>query len=193
MTRYLLPFLLLPFCLSCRGGRTDVPAAVQEHPVVAYEDTVYCFNQRSIVSAGGLKGVIDDDGQVILSPEWDSIEFLSDEVALLSRSGLWYLCTRDGRLFAESGNPSDLETSFRERLAEMQDLDLAYWDAVLDQLDQLRAACLQASSRRVDARIRQERARLDGLLADAGRGSMSRAQLDRLGQILSDFNSMYRR
>ena len=94
---YLLLFFSLPVVHSCQAGQ--VRSEMQETDVF-YDDTVYCFNQRSIVTLGSQKGLIDENGTRILAPEWDSIEFLDDEVALLGRSGLWYLCTRDGRFFA---------------------------------------------------------------------------------------------
>ena len=117
--RYLLFALTVSYLVSCMNAGPDVQTPVQEP--VTYEDTVYCFNQRSVVSLEGKKGLIDTEGQVVLEPEWDSIEFLDDEVALLSRSGIWYLCTKDGRLFAETSDPGILESSFHALLAEMQD------------------------------------------------------------------------
>ena len=85
--KYLLPALLL---LACARSQETAPEAQ------AYEDSVYCFNQRSIVSAGGLYGMTDTSGTRILPLAYTSLEFLSDEVALGRREGRWYLLTRDG-------------------------------------------------------------------------------------------------
>ena len=189
--RYLLFALTVSYLVSCMNAGPDVQTPVQEP--VTYEDTVYCFNQRSVVSLEGKKGLIDTEGQVVLEPEWDSIEFLDDEVALLSRFGIWYLCTKDGRLFAETSDPGILESSFRALLAEMQDKDSKYWDDILDRLEDLSEACINSRSKRPDARILRERALLSELLSSGIRGKMSASQTERLDKIVLKFNSLYRK
>ena len=189
---YLSMTLSILCCLSC-SRVWSISESTPVQSVTEYEDTVYCFNQRSVVSLGEKKGLIDNEGREILATEWDSIEFLDDDVALLSRSGLWYLCTRDGRLFAEAPEPSDLESTFRSRYAEVTDKDSAYWDGVLDQLDNLREACVGSRSRRPDERVLQEFARLQELISKEHGGGMSRSQEERFERILSDFKSSYRK
>ena len=153
---------------------------------------MYCFNQRSIVQLQGKKGLVDVGGRQILAPEWHSIEFLDDEVALLSRSGKWFLCTRDGRLFAEGEDKALLEESFRARLDRMRDVDYRFWEEVLTKLDALGEACLSSKSRRPDAQLRNSYAELLEIL-ERRSGEMSKEQKERFEQIVSDFNANYRR
>ena len=54
--RYLLFALTVSYLVSCMNAGPDVQTPVQEP--VTYEDTVYCFNQRSVVSLEGKKGLI---------------------------------------------------------------------------------------------------------------------------------------
>ena len=179
---------LLLALVGCQDHRVHAPEAPQK---LKYEDSVYCFNQRSIVTYGGLKGMVGEDGDVILAPEWDAIEFLDDDVALLQKSGLFYLCTREGRIFAESVEAESLEGSFRQRLSETLEADLLSWDRVLDQLDALCEACLACDGRRPDAQVIHENSVLQERLNNTS-GTMSLEQKDRLEQIRKKFISLYR-
>lgn len=174
--------------VGCQDHRIPAPEAPQK---IVYEDSVYCFNQRSIVTLDGLKGMVGEDGEVILAPEWDAIEFLDDDVALLQKSGLFYLSTRDGRIFAESLEAGSLEGSFRQRLSETLEADLLSWDRVLDQLDALCEICLACDGRRPDAQAVYENSVLQEYLNNTS-GSMSPKQKERLEQIRKKFVSLYR-
>ena len=157
----------------------------------AYEDSVYCFNRRSIVTLGGLKGIVDDSGNTVLRPEWDSAEFLDDDVALLSKEGLWYLCTRDGRVFASSASPEELEETHSERLEALLEADILYWDNVLDRLQALCDACISAHGGKRDENVIRENSALRHLLEEAPGGSMTGSQQERLDRIEREFKSMY--
>ena len=171
----------------------QVASAPQIPAIKAYEDSVYCFNMRSIVSRNGLKGITDLEGNVVLPLEWDSIEFLDDDVALLSRSGLWYLTTRDGRIFGQSDDVSELEASFKEMFTRMQEDDMRYWDDVLDQLEALSHACMASARRGVNESILSERNKLQQLLKESHGTAMSKEQEKRLEVIESEFSSLYHR
>ena len=82
--------VFLPAVLaSCHGAavRTQEAAA---RP--AYEDSVYCFNGRMIVSSEGRKGLADTLGHVILPLEWEQVEFLDDDVARTWRTWSGIIC-----------------------------------------------------------------------------------------------------
>lgn len=182
--------VFLPVVLaSCHGAavRTQEAAA---RP--AYEDSVYCFNGRMIVSSEGRKGLADTLGHVILPLEWEQVEFLDDDVALLGRAGLFYLCTADGRIFAESADREDLERDYIRLLSGLKEADSGQWDQVLDQLEALCASCLAAKPRHVDKKILEEKAALVSLL-DGIPGRMSPEQEARLARIESRFIALYRR
>ena len=185
-------YLLFPFLVfSLTACREGTPADVPVREEVTYDDSLYCFNGRSLVSRDGRWGIVDTSGREILALEWDSADFLDDEVALLARSGIFYLCTRDGRIFAEDVDSGVLERSFRARLSEMQAADYQDWDQVLDRLETLCDACLAARNHRLDDRIIQENANLRELLAGI-QGGMTLDQQNRLERIVDRFNTMYR-
>lgn len=182
--------LLLPWLLLAGCNHTPAVSGTDE-PRIHYDDSIYCFNGRSIVSLNGLWGLVDIKGTYILEPEWDAIEFLSDDVALLRRTGLYYLCTRDGRVFAENTDPDILESSYQTFLTEMEYADRQRWDKVLDRLESLCDACIAGTARRPDSRILQEKAALESELTGIS-GQMSKQQDERLKQIVDKFNAYYR-
>lgn len=179
-------FLSIPCC-------RQAPPSPKTAATIAYDDSVYCFNQRSIVSRDGHKGITDLQGKLVLPLEWDSIEFLDDDVALLSRSGLWFLCTRDGRIFAQGSNSSGLEQSFKELFTQLQENDIRYWDSVLDQLESLSSACLSNTKNGISESILSERGKLLQLLGESPGAAMSKTQEKRLEAIVSEFSSLYHR
>ena len=130
--KYLLPTLLL---LACARAQETAPEAQ------AYEDSVYCFNQRSIVSAGGLYGMTDTSGTRILPLAYTSLEFLSDEVALGRRGGRWYLLTRDGETVRQGDSrrvADDWEAAYESWLQRRD----SFWDVALDRYEALCHTCI---------------------------------------------------
>lgn len=186
---YILLFAVILVTPCCRqASPNSLTSATKD-----YDDSVYCFNMRSIVSRDGLKGITDTEGNILLPLEWDSIEFLDDDVALLSRSGLWYLSTKNGRIFGQGDNASELEASFKETFALMQEDDMRYWDHVLDQLEALSYACIANAHKGMNESILSERNKLQLLLDEAPGTAMNKAQEKRLGAIESEFSSLYPR
>ena len=62
------------------------------------EGTWPCFNGCNIVLQGGCYGLVSDTGQEILPAAYDGIEFLDNDIALLSQAGTFSLTTRQGRI-----------------------------------------------------------------------------------------------
>ena len=109
----------------------------------SFIDTLDCLNGRFVVTApDGGKGLMDPEGRLIVEPVWDMIEFLSPEVAELQRNGLCFLCSGEGRIFAEGADKEELAASFQKRYERMLFEDMRHWDEVLDQADSLCSACL---------------------------------------------------
>ena len=158
--------------------------------VRAYDDSVYCFNGCYVVSREGRLGVIDSSGRQILAPEWDTAEFLEDDIALLSRHGVYYLSTDTGRIFAESADPEMLEKEARMRLNEVLYADYQAWNEVLDQLESLSQACLAGQGKRPGQRIVQARERLLKSLSHVS-GTMTPEQESRLDAIVNHFSTLY--
>lgn len=132
--------------------------------------------------------MIDDAGTVILSPEWDSVEFLDDEIALLKRSESYYLSTRDGRIFTEAASAADLDANYQERWAETQDADIRKWDIVLDRLDELCTQCLRLGEKQPDKAAEAAYASFSAALTAAS-GQMSPLQQERFERIVLRFNT----
>ncbi|MBR5403273.1 MAG: hypothetical protein IK113_03495 [Bacteroidales bacterium] len=190
MTR-ILPYLtLVLFCLTaCKTERADLPSYASS---ATFDDTLYCFNQRYIVHLDGKAGIIDDSGKVCLKPEWDSAEFLDDEVALLSRGGVFYLCTKDGRVFAESSSVLELIGNADDLLLHAMDEDVRHWDSVLDALEELCDVCLSSRSRKINDNILIAHQALQEKLQGAS-GSMTTIQQERLEEIVTRFQTFYRK
>lgn len=183
---FLFPAILSLLASSC-GNVPSSPAP--EQPCASYNDTLYCFNGRSIVHLDGLAGLIDDSGHLLLAPEWLSIEFLDDETALLQGNGRYCLCTKDGRVFAESVSQEELEQNSRELLARMQDSDIRLWDNILDRLDDLCSLCI---SRAPNKEILASYAALKELLSQA-EAPMTASQQTRFEDTVRRFNTFARR
>ncbi len=186
-----ISYLVCMLCFTALVSCARTPAVPGAAPRAQYDDSVYCFNRRAIVTLDGRKGMVDDGGEVILPPEWDSMEFLDDDTALLSKGGLWYLCTGGGRIFAQSADSSELEASSRRLHDEMLEADMRYWDAVLDRLQALSTACIAAGPGKPGESVVRERTQLQILLSDAPGGPMNSAQQARLSEIEAGFKSMY--
>ena len=94
----LLMVVLLAFLTACSNS----PAPVGDMTAAArgYDDTTYCFNSLSIVTRDGLQGLMDSCGRELLPPEYDRVEFVSDDIALVSKAPDFWLVTRQGRFFA---------------------------------------------------------------------------------------------
>lgn len=107
-----------------------------------FTDTLDCLNGRCIVTCAQGKGMMDHEGTLLLEPVWNDIEFLSPDVALLSRNALSYLCSSEGRIFAEGTDSEALAASFQESYERMLFEDMRRWDEVLDHLDSLCWSCL---------------------------------------------------
>lgn len=171
---------------SCKSGVQS--SSTQQSAPYTFDDTLYCFNQRSIVHKNGLAGIIDDSGKVILAPEWDSIEFLDDDIALLCRDSLYCLCTRDGRIFSENKSAYELELNYRDILSRTLEDDIRNWDKTLDKLDALCSECLRLGKRRPDQATKAAYEEFQSALGKVS-GQMNTAQQERFEEIVRRFNT----
>lgn len=184
--KHIVLFCCVAAVVGCVAGRK--PEVDAYLPRTEYDDTVYCFNGRSIVHLGGLSGCIDDEGREIIPPVWDSLEFLSNDIIMLFRAGLAVLSTRDGRVFSESATPSELEKDAESRFSRMQIADVIFWDGVLDRLDSLCNKCLAQPKQSdiSDADIMKEVDNIRRILRFP-EGKMNETQLARLAEIENKF------
>ena len=149
----------------------------------SFTDTLDCFNGRFIVSCEDGKGLMDLDGNLLLTPEYSEIEFLSPEVALLAKHGLHYLCSADGRIFAEDPDGEALCSTFEERYEAVLFERLHRWDEVLDCLDSLCWLSLGPDGDKSEVQMFE---RLRGSL-ELVSGNMSAPQAQRLAGIEERF------
>ena len=182
----LLMVVLLAFLTAC----SNFPAPVGDMTAAArgYDDTTYCFNSLSIVTRDGLQGLMDSCGRELLPPEYDRVEFVSDDIALVSKAPDFWLVTRQGRFFAFSQDEEELCSTAQDRMERMLLEDVAYWDGVLDKLDSLCVLCLRAKGRKI-SRHPGIIDRYEDLKASLSRsrGSMTDAQRQRLASIEDKF------
>ena len=160
---------------------------------VGFDDTLYCFNGFSIVFLDAKQGVIDSTGRLTLEPVWDSVDFLSDDVLLLCRSGLYYLSTASGRIFAEDGSRDKLESVYQQLYEGLRAKDVLYWDKVVEQLDSLCNDCLAQprGKNSVDLKVIEEAEALKSLLQSPS-GHPDSTQIMRIDAIVERFDR-YRR
>lgn len=181
----ILPIIVLILASCARIAPAPEPSA----PQTVYDDSLYFFNGRYRVMQDGRAGLIDTEGKVLLKPEYDSIEFLTDDIALAGKGPDWWLVTRDGRIFASGQDADALSETAQDEYDSMLRQDRAYWDAVLDSLDELCQACLRIRGNKLqgemDAIGRYENIKS---MLSAPRGGMMEEQLRRLGSIEDKFN-----
>jgi len=172
--KYILAIIVALVAFGCTSVQknTSAPSLEKEQ---GYDDTV----------------CIDDAGNEIIPPFWDSLEFLTDDIIMLYRSGLAVLATRDGRIFSGNAAPEDLESNYEDLYSKMEVADILYWDNVLDRLDILCNKCLllPAVDRVQDPSVLSESDELRRIL-QMPRGVMSDAQLSRLSEIENKFLSL---
>lgn len=188
---YCFAVICVQILVSCSQGMPAAQVTLSEpESLVGYSDTVYCFNGRYIVTSDEGKGVMAEDGRIVIDAVYDDIEFLDDDVAILTDSGVSWLATRDGRFFAEDTNPEVLVLSSSDLYEDMLRLDAQYWDEVLDALDKLCDICIGIEGRRLTENkesvmvFEMLRAKLDG-----NHGQMSEIQRIRLEEIESKFHT----
>lgn len=119
-----------------------------------------CFNGCDIVLQGGKYGLVANDGTQILPAEYDSIEFLDNDVALISRDGLYGLCTRKGRILSREGDEASLRGNWPAILEESLEADRKSWEQVLQDYERLCRQCRASRGKRLS---RKELARLQVL------------------------------
>lgn len=183
----LLLVLLLPFFLAACSD-SPAPAGHMTTASRGYDDTTYCFNSLNIVTRDGLQGLMDSCGRELLPPEYDRVEFVSDDIALACKSSDCWLVTRQGRIFAFGQDEEELCSTAQDRLEKMHLEDAAYWDSVLDKLDSLCVLCLQARGRKISRHpgIIDRYEDLKSALS-LSRGGMTDAQKQRLADIEDKF------
>lgn len=180
------------FVSGCRQTMVSgIEAARPEEERVVWDDSVYCFNGRSIVWKDGLCGMVGENGRILCAPVYDEIEFLNFDVALLSRYGTWYLATKDGRIMAENSDRKMLEAGHEAIFEAVSRSDRVYWDDILEKYEAFCSACIDA--RMSAGSIGTVISLRDGLNAelDNARGHMTPEQIRRFQDIRERYNCLF--
>lgn len=147
-------------------------------------DTVDCLNGKYIVTSDGRKGILDSSGRLLVEPAWDDIEFLSVDVALLSKGSFFQLCGPDGRIFAESVDKEGLIDTYQSQYERSLFEDMRRWDEVVSRLDSLFSSCLSNElSEEIPVRFDSFRRSLE-----AASGNISKNQALRISEIEERYN-----
>ena len=183
--------MILLICMSACQSRRPEGVQYTETASPCWTDTLYCFNDRFIArSEEGHWGMLDKEGNTLMTDLYDSIEFLDDDIALLSRFGSWYLSDKNGRIFRESTEKDSLEQHYAVFYEQLMESDRLSWESVLDGFDALETQCLAVRSHTMPAK---EKAQLEMAfselksLRERASGQMTPEQEIRFRHIVSDY------
>lgn len=161
-------------CAACHGGKTPVRKP-------SFDTEEYCFNGTSIISIDGKWGIADTSGAIVLPARYDSVCYVTDEIAAAKEGRLYYLADKKGFILDETVSETDItETELIRWAGEVSSEIRKSWDEVLDSYEELATLC---SSDRPDNRaISGKSAEIRAMLEDIS-GSMARDQKTRFENI----------
>ncbi len=151
--RFFVACMLVFSCAQTPEQSGEVP----EEPI---EGRWSCFNGREIVLQNDRYGLVKENGETVLASVYDSIEFLDNDIALLGKDGLFYLCDRNGRMLSGAVCQDSLRLGWNQIVARVLEDDRLSWEKVLRDYDELCHACKAVRGRRLS---RKEYARVEGL------------------------------
>ncbi len=128
--------------LSCVQPRESAEA---EAPISA---TWPCFNGCTIFLQGEKYGLMTDSGKPILPAEYNSIEFLDADIALLEYDGEYALSDKTGRIIGR-GLSADIRESWSSVVERTMEQDRQLWEQVVRNYEQLCASCKAARGDRL--------------------------------------------
>ena len=134
---------VLLFALSCsnRGGTSAT---------VDVEEKWSCFNGCSIFLSDGKYGLMDEDGDIIFPSQYDSIEFLDNDIARLREGDQAYLCNRKGRIICNDNSPDSLRINYSAIVEQVYDSDRQSWEDVINSYSNLCNACKKNQGHRLN-------------------------------------------
>lgn len=131
--------------LSCSHPRKEAaPVALST------EGRWSCFNGREIVLQGGRYGLVKENGEQVLPSEYDAIEFLDNEIALLTLGETGYLSDKNGRILVRNENAEELRSTWAARVEEVWEEDRQSWEKVVQSYETLCKACKSNRGKRLD-------------------------------------------
>lgn len=181
---------VLCICISCTARNSGPHEKQDGAPSVkletAYDSSTYCFNGTNIVSKDGKWGLCDTLGNVILPANYDKIEFISDDMAVVNEGELFYLIDTKGNIMAEALHSGGLTAEEISLWAEkVNERVRKEWDEILDKYEELETLCADRKSSR--KAVKSASKELEELL-DAATGSMNQAQRARFEMLRNTFS-----
>lgn len=174
--------------LSCSHPQESAP------PALPIEGRWPCFNGREIVQQGGLYGLVKESGEPVLPSEYDAIEFLDNDIALLTRGSSCYLSDKNGRILAEGTQTDSLRGHWTLLVEEVLEEDRRSWEEVVQSYETLCKACKAKRGQRLS---RREFSSLQALRDAVSRnlrqatGSPTPSQKARLESLSADYRRAF--
>ncbi len=129
--------LLLPLMAMACASRTEVRTVKPD-----YDTETDCLNGTMIVTLDGKFGLADTSGREILSPEYDDVYYISDEVAVAFTGQNVGFFDRNGRRLGEI--VTEGEATFEELMeaySKIEEGRREQWDSILTSYEELRKYC----------------------------------------------------
>ena len=176
---------------ATEGRQAGLAAASDTGGTPVWDERLDCFNGLFVVRSNGLYGITDESGAVLVPPECDSLEFLSDEVLLLFKGGMSALADRRGRIFAESTDSRNLKDNFQSLRDKAADEGLRRWNSYIDDFEAFGRECEKVRGGRIgrkewNALKSHAAALLDSLPSMPS--DIAENQKDRLSSIIANYS-----
>lgn len=129
-----------------------VAIACSAHTETGVESQVYdtetdCLNGTMIVSLNGKYGLADTCGREILTPVYDDLYYISDEIAVAFSGEIVGFFDRSGKRLGET--VTDVEATIDDLLGAYSKIEKArreQWDSILASYEELREYCKSDSA-----------------------------------------------
>lgn len=161
-------------CAACHSRKGACPEP-------SFDTEEYCFNGTSIISINGKWGIADTAGNIVLPARYDSVCYVTDEIAAAKEGRLYYLTDTKGHILDETVSETAItETGLTRWAGEVSSEIRKSWDEVLDSYEELATLC--SSDRHDNKAISGKSAEIQVMLEDIP-GSMARDQQTRFERI----------
>ena len=137
----IVPLLVLP----C--SRTE---HAEEVPV--FDGKWDCFNGVSIVLKDNRYGLVDKEGSVILTPVYETVEFLDADIAFATLRDSCFLLDRTGRVFGAGKDKDSLKMCSLDLYSSLLMSDKESWDKVVRSYGELCRSCRSVRGKHLGTR-----------------------------------------
>lgn len=153
-----------------------------------------CFNGCTIYLQGEKYGLMTDAGDILFPAEYDSIEFLDTDIALLERDGEYTLSDKSGRILGQGSSADGIRESWPIVVERTLEQDRQLWEQVVRNYEQLCVRCKAARGSRLSRKDYSALAALkDSVLhnLDVASGRPTASQKARLEALSQDYRRAF--